>query len=481
MACIRPGYGKKRPDTSADVSGRIRPVFAISLSYLQEYHIRSCTIYELYPYQGSRADISSVRNMNNFKQAVKRLEEVALSARGMERVQALGRWLVALKEIEKDSNSGVYVGDTNNEQSQMSDDGRASPRKATLVFFYDSDNGAEPMNFRDVFLHSQALENIAISMILEAPSDDVVPLLLELFELAIDGSKKSLLNADLGSICNFGVREWWLSSIKEIGTLFLLKIAYCILSLIIHCFSRANLKIISFKLFDTPSVTHVKMQHPWLDTHFTIFYWCTHQRLHDWNFKNSMQHCSYIKLHSMHMKTKVNFKFLTQITLNAHEQKQPSTTKQSIVYHKKCSTAVVISYVLAHNSKHTSSDEKFIKNMVSSSAIKEGLGIPQGILQWYQSSCSSSLCGLNMVVWKDLNVGFMKEMFTNMVKQQEATNLYLSQLTQNVNQNRSRDNTEHGENNDKGRPIEVFDEDFCWRKYQSLSKGFKDNMPFPDS
>ena len=85
-----------------------------------------------------------------------------------------------------------------------------------------------------------------------------------------------------------------------------------------------------------------------------------------------------------------------------------------------------------------------------------------------------------MVVWKDLNVGFMKEMFTNMVKQQEATNLYLSQLTQNLNQSRSRDNKENGENNDKGQPIEVIDEDSCWRKYQSLSKGFRDNMSFPD-
>ncbi|GLJ05915.1 hypothetical protein SUGI_0028140 [Cryptomeria japonica] len=144
-------------------------------------------------------DRMSVRNMNNFKHAVRRLEEVALSARGMERFQALGRWLVALKEIEKDSKSGLPIGDRNNEQAQIPEDERASPRKASLVLFYDSDSGTQPMNFRDVFLHSQALENIAISMILEVPSDDEVPLLLELFELCLTGGKE-VHNAIVSSI-----------------------------------------------------------------------------------------------------------------------------------------------------------------------------------------------------------------------------------------------------------------------------------------
>ncbi|KAH9323962.1 hypothetical protein KI387_043903 [Taxus chinensis] len=85
-----------------------------------------------------------------------------------------------------------------------------------------------------------------------------------------------------------------------------------------------------------------------------------------------------------------------------------------------------------------------------------------------------------MANWKDFNMGFMKEMFTNMVKQQETTNLYLSQLTQNLNQSRSWDNQEKCENNNKRHPIQVIDEDSCWKKYQSLRKGFRDNMPFPD-
>ncbi|GLJ08139.1 hypothetical protein SUGI_0081970 [Cryptomeria japonica] len=123
--------------------------------------------------------------MNNFKYGVRRLKEVDLSIRGMEKFQALGSWLVALKEIEKDSKSGVHIGDRNNEHAQIPKDERAAPRKASLVLFYDSNSGAQPMNFCDVFLHSQALENIAISMILEVPSDDEVPLLLELFELCL--------------------------------------------------------------------------------------------------------------------------------------------------------------------------------------------------------------------------------------------------------------------------------------------------------
>lgn len=81
--------------------------------------------------------LQSVRNPNSFKLAVRRLEEVALSVRGIERVQALRRWLVAIKQIDKDSKSSVHLGERNNEQVHISDDDSASPRKASMVSLLD--------------------------------------------------------------------------------------------------------------------------------------------------------------------------------------------------------------------------------------------------------------------------------------------------------------------------------------------------------
>ncbi|GER28650.1 hypothetical protein STAS_04456 [Striga asiatica] len=129
-------------------------------------------------------DRIGARNFQNYKLAVKQLEEVSVSCRGIERVQLLRRWLVALKEIER------LKEDIKSENLDKSGESYDSQQRPNVVMYYDPDIG-EPMNFRDIFLRSQALEGITLSLILEEPIQEELILLQQIFRLCLLGDKEA--------------------------------------------------------------------------------------------------------------------------------------------------------------------------------------------------------------------------------------------------------------------------------------------------
>eukprot|EP00271_Cylindrocystis_brebissonii_P016491 TRINITY_DN4014_c0_g2_i1.p1 TRINITY_DN4014_c0_g2~~TRINITY_DN4014_c0_g2_i1.p1 ORF type:complete len:859 (-),score=275.83 TRINITY_DN4014_c0_g2_i1:1017-3593(-) len=182
-----------------------------------------------------RANLSG-KSYNNFHHAVRRLDEVSLSARGAERVQALARWLGALRELDRGAGAGEArralsqgvapegegegaaegeegisdpsarsgaakeegaaprTGSTGAEQEGGEDkggtqqsSGESSSRGVSTVLFYDPELSSEALTFRDVFLRSNALQNITVSLILDPPQDEEVKMLLEMFGLCLAG------------------------------------------------------------------------------------------------------------------------------------------------------------------------------------------------------------------------------------------------------------------------------------------------------
>ncbi|CAI0411521.1 unnamed protein product [Linum tenue] len=146
-------------------------------------------------------------NFRSAKQTIKRLEEAAVSCRGQERSLLMRRWLEVLKEAEK-SEAGSSEDNKYNafEQYLLPDDAREGLRKVSTILYYDADVGGEPLPFRDIFLQSQALEGITLSMILHSPNEDEIALLLELFGVCLTGGKE--------------VHIAILSSIQDLATVF---------------------------------------------------------------------------------------------------------------------------------------------------------------------------------------------------------------------------------------------------------------------
>ncbi|KAI8563807.1 hypothetical protein RHMOL_Rhmol03G0137700 [Rhododendron molle] len=144
-------------------------------------------------------DRMGARSFKSFRQTVKRLEEASVSCRGAERIQLMKRWLAALKEIDKLSVVPLDDKEKNPQQNHPSEEPKDTVKRPSIVLYYDPDLAGEPMNFLDVFLYSQALEGITISMILEPPNEEEVTVLMELFGLCLTGGKE-VHNAIVSSI-----------------------------------------------------------------------------------------------------------------------------------------------------------------------------------------------------------------------------------------------------------------------------------------
>ncbi|KAG2240250.1 hypothetical protein Bca52824_090893 [Brassica carinata] len=147
-----------------------------------------------------RVGVGAYKSVN---QTIQRLEEAAVSCRGHERALLITRWLTVLKEIDRACEGSAK----DKEIALMNQRGvNGYSFVPLLVLYYDPDIGSEPLNFRDVFLQSQALEGIVLSMIIEPPHDEEVSLLLEMFGICLNGGKE--------------VHDAIVSSMQDLATVF---------------------------------------------------------------------------------------------------------------------------------------------------------------------------------------------------------------------------------------------------------------------
>lgn len=71
--------------------------------------------------------LQKARNMNSYKEAIRRLEEVSVSSKGEERVQLLRRWLVSLREIERQNAVSTENDEKNSKEICTPNDKNHSP------------------------------------------------------------------------------------------------------------------------------------------------------------------------------------------------------------------------------------------------------------------------------------------------------------------------------------------------------------------
>ncbi|XP_071688343.1 uncharacterized protein [Rutidosis leptorrhynchoides] len=130
------------------------------------------------------------QKIQSFSDAATSLEEVSVSCKGEERVELLRSWLVALREFERVDENYVENDRKSLEDPRTLTDKNVTPgNSATMILYYDSDLGSVPMKFRDVFLQSQALEGMTMSMILQEPNEEEIFLLREIFRLCLTRGK----------------------------------------------------------------------------------------------------------------------------------------------------------------------------------------------------------------------------------------------------------------------------------------------------